>query len=181
MSAWLASEGSEHIMTYTMLRKPVANTSRERTHQRKPESHFEPPRPQNWRERESSTERMSNANYYDLTPHQAPQALAKFEIGDANDSREQEADAIANRVMRMPTAAAPGKVGPPSAAKEPFGFQSAFTDETRGLPSTIGADIRRQHLGGGRTLDVETRNFMEQRFARDLDSIRVHTGTTANE
>lgn len=84
----------------------------------------------------------------------APGAPGGLEVSSPGDRDEQEADRIAERVMRMPAdAAPPGDAGAPPGAS-PGG-------------------------SGGSPLDPATRGFMERRFGADFGSVRVHTGDDA--
>jgi hypothetical protein len=99
---------------------------------------------------------------------------AKLKIGEPNDKYEQEADRIADQIMRMP---------------EP-GYPEYFEDEneriqakqiqaqTLAVPANIETGISALK-GGGQPLPESARAFFEPRFGRDFQDVRVHTGAKA--
>ena len=127
---------------------------------------------------------------------------AKLSVGAPGDKYEQEADATANKVMRMP---APEKEKPlqremASEEKEeevqtkPLadGIQREMAPEekeeevqtklaTEGK-SQAGSNLESQlsgTKGGGSALSDEVRSHMEPRFGADFSSVRVHTDSAA--
>jgi hypothetical protein len=88
----------------------------------------------------------------------------KLDISRPGDGYEQEADRVADQVMRMPD---PGAAAESGRAAE-------------GAPDTSSS---RQTLprGSSRALPEPTRTFFEPRFGRDLSAVRVHTGAHASE
>jgi hypothetical protein len=100
---------------------------------------------------------------------------AKLQVGPANDRYEQEADRVAEHVMRAPSLSPddlghqpPGIQRLPQAAAPEAGFQA---------PASI--EDRLAAAGGGRPLPGATRAIMEARLGADLSSVRVHTGPQA--
>src|SRR5437764_161938 len=92
---------------------------------------------------------------------QAKASAAALAINKPGDAFEQEADRIAEQVMRM---AAPGA---------PAVVQRGATDQaTPETPPPIVQDVVRSP---GQPLDAATRDFMEPRFGRDFSAVRVHT------
>jgi outer membrane protein OmpA-like peptidoglycan-associated protein len=77
-------------------------------------------------------------------------------VSEPGDRYEQEADRVADEVMRMP---APARFEPPLLPLTPYS-----------LPPS---------LGPGRPLDADARNFFESRFGYDFSQVRVHTGREA--
>jgi Domain of unknown function (DUF4157) len=103
-------------------------------------------------------------------------SLAARSSGQASPSSdaalEQEADSVADRVLRMAAPAAPaldrpggGGVGKASAAR----------------PARITASPEAQVPGSGQRLDPDTREFFERRFAYDFSGVRVHADEAAGE
>lgn len=117
---------------------------------------------------------------------------AKLSIGQPNDKYEQEADRVAEQVMRMPD---PGAVqtqtSPPNiqrfCSQCTDGLQRQQEDEEEDdliqaktaagqapqLSDGVASQIQRLK-GGGQALDASTRAFMEPRFGRDFGAVRVH-------
>jgi hypothetical protein len=90
---------------------------------------------------------------------------AKLRIGQPGDIYEQEADRMAEQVVRMPE--------PQTKAGE--------TDHGYIQPSIVPPivhDVLRSH---GQALDPTTRAFMESRFGHDFSKVRVHTDANAAE
>lgn len=97
----------------------------------------------------------------------------KLRIDAPGDSYEQEADRIADRLMRMPE--------PPVERPEPGRLQarrlgSGATGATA-APSAIDDVLR----SPGQPLDPAARVFMERRFGHDLGQVRVHADARAAE
>jgi hypothetical protein len=91
---------------------------------------------------------------------------AKLRVGEPNDAYEQEADRMADRVMRtagpgVQLSCACGGECPRCAAAPPIVYDALRSP--------------------GQALDPATRDFMEARFGRDLRQVRVHTGPSAAE
>ncbi|MCK5545286.1 MAG: DUF4157 domain-containing protein [Desulfobulbaceae bacterium] len=115
---------------------------------------------------------------------------AKLKIGAPNDKYEQEADQVADEVLRMPT--------PPSeqmrhVESEPVQNQTKTarviqqiqaregqTVQDTAVSPHIFADISVLH-GGGQPLPATTRDFFALRFGADFSDVRVHTGDKAAE
>lgn len=110
-----------------------------------------------------------------------------LEVGAVDDPLEREADAAADRVMRMPD---PGPLGltpaPPRLSRKCAGCED---DEARLMAKaepgrTLAHDaapeaVRSVLAGAGRPLDAGDRAFFEPRFGRDLSGVRVHDGADA--
>ena len=115
----------------------------------------------------------------------------KLTLSHPGDADEREADAVADRVMRMaspdgaPIAIAPGQPQVARAcsaceqdddkgriarkAGSPAGNQAAV----RGAAEAVAA--------GGQPLDASTRAWFEPRFGRDLSKVRIHSGPGAHQ
>jgi len=98
--------------------------------------------------------------------HPAPVAIqTKLTINTPGDQYEQEADRIAEQVMRMraPDTDAPG---------------TANGQSTTVVPSTP-AELRATPANSGHPLDSTTRDFFEPRFGLDLSNVRIHEDSRA--
>ena len=120
----------------------------------------------------------------------------KLSVSQPGDIYEQEADVIAEQVMRM---SAEKPIAPPLLRnKENIDRKCAACemkeeDEEKILdisrkPSTssnleatdeVGSEINSLKLGSGSSLDANTSEFMEQRFGYNFGHVRVHTGKDA--
>ena len=117
----------------------------------------------------------------------------KLTVSHPNDLYEQEADRVADQVLRMPDPALtrPGidrtLIRPVSIQRLCQGCEeeeelqrqpqgSARDSEHSGL-DTVTATLRQT----GRPLDRPTRTFFEPRFGVDFSAVRIHTNTQASE
>ncbi len=94
-----------------------------------------------------------------------PRIQAKLTVGEPDDKYEEEADRIADRVMRS---------SQPLSERTP---QQERTSEA--IPSALESRIRDTQQSG-QPLPDETRGFMESRLDTDLSAVKVHTDTEAN-
>lgn len=110
---------------------------------------------------------------------------AKLALSQPGDLYEQEADQIADRIMRMTEPTVQRSCAPCAAggapcpkcqdAQMPKVQRAAATGTERSAPDgLVGA------LGPGRPLDPDTRRFMESRFGTDFGPVRLHTGGAAS-
>src|SRR6266705_3194415 len=133
----------------------------------------------------------------------ARQMQAKLAVSEPHDPLEQEADRVADEVMRMPEPA----VGPADAIspRRPSSIQrrcseceeelqrEALAEEEEAPPiarkqenaSSSHETSRTESLvsklpGRGEPLPDSVRNFMEPRFGVDFSAVRVHTGPEAH-
>jgi hypothetical protein len=125
---------------------------------------------------------------------QKPLALqAKLTVGPAGDRYEQEADRIAESVMRMagPAPAGDGTATPPipggrlqrkctECKEEETRLQrkAAGNSSLETAPPPIVHDVLRSP---GEPLDAGTRAYMEPRFGHDFGGVRVHADARAAE
>ncbi|MGN6353650.1 MAG: eCIS core domain-containing protein [Parafilimonas sp.] len=112
----------------------------------------------------------------------------KLSINQPNDVYEQEADAVADKVMRMPD---------PSINSNSF-FKPAITSIQRKCAHCEEEEKKMQRkemngdmsapaatesyitsLSGGKQLDEKTRNFFEPRMGYDFSNVKIHTDTAA--
>lgn len=115
---------------------------------------------------------------------------AKLKIGQPGDIYEQEADRVADAVMRMRTAPELLQAKHTRNTPEPTGeggecedkgliLQCRTTDQ--GEISTVPPIVHEVLRSPGQPLDSGTRDFMEQRFGHDFSQVRVYTDSKAAE
>lgn len=108
----------------------------------------------------------------------------KLRIGAPGDVYEQEADRVADAVMRMPEPQLVSRGTPViqracPKCQEEEGIQAKAVSSS--LPE-VDADVEsgiQSVRGGGKPLSVNERAFFELRFGYDLSSIRIHTDAPA--
>jgi len=138
-----------------------------------------------------------------LTPGASPQLLVrnrglsprlqtKLTINTPGDQYEQEADRVAEQVMRMPDpnpsttalqrkcacgGSAGGNETCSECAKKELQRSASGTSAVRDAPPIVHDVLR----SPGQPLDSATRAFFEPRFGRDFSGVRVHTSSAAGE
>jgi hypothetical protein len=122
----------------------------------------------------------------------------KLDVSTPGDLHEQEADRVADEILRLPDGAdsAAERVAPhdgPSVEREAAGggrldaagggdgagAQKLPTSEAVHAAGDLPPGVREAVNSPGEPLDVATRAMMERRFGHDFDAVRVHTGETA--
>jgi hypothetical protein len=105
------------------------------------------------------------------TKDETKRLQAQFSVGPAHDPYEQQADRVADSVMRMPEASIEtGTEGiGESIQRIPAGDDAGFDP---------GADFQARQ-DGGQPLSASTRQFMEPRFGADFSHVRVHKDESA--
>jgi Domain of unknown function (DUF4157) len=121
----------------------------------------------------------------DPVQQQAPtgRLQAKLTVGAVDDPMEQQADRIAEQVMRMPDAdarltPAPLQVHRKCAAceeEERLQAKPATNLAAGEAPASVHGVIS----SPGQALDTPTRSFFEPRFGRDMSAVRIHTDPPA--
>jgi hypothetical protein len=110
----------------------------------------------------------------------------KLKLGAPGDVHEQEADRVADQVMRMPEPQAPR----PSAggyiegrnAQDSHARVLTKRAQANDTPGAAAPPIVHEVLRSpGQPLDPATRNFMEPRFAHDFSRVRVHADSKSAE
>lgn len=94
--------------------------------------------------------------------HQMPQM--KLRVSQPGDKHEQEADAVAEQVLRVPDAEVDAAASSHAQATDTPTSEAALA-----VPE------------GGQPLDTEARAFMEPRFGHDFSQVRVHADAPAAE
>ncbi len=102
---------------------------------------------------------------------------AQLTVNALGDRYEQEADRVAEQVLRMAPPAPRAAAGAP-APPRPL-VQRQPVEATGGPPVADPAQIGEVLRGGGQPLDAATRAFMEPRFGHDFSRVRVHTDAPA--
>lgn len=102
---------------------------------------------------------------------------AKLKIEETKDRYEQEADRVAEQVMRMPNAKNSDSneylQAKPFVQRQGSNTQSNATE----IPSIVHDVLRTS----GQPLDQVARDFMESRFGYDFSGVRIHTDAKAAE
>ncbi len=115
---------------------------------------------------------------------------AKLEIGAVDDPLEREADAMADKVMRMPLSGAEfAGISSPVIQRKCADCEQEDEKLQRKSVSNNGGGFASPQLssqitstrGGGLGLDTQTRGFMENGFGRDFSSVKIHTGSYAGQ
>lgn len=116
----------------------------------------------------------------------------ELNVSQPHDPAEQEADRVADQIMRMPV----GEVKPVHSAvhadrtihrgcdtcnDESETVQRKALPSHEKTPSQTPAHVHDAISSGGHPLDHETRSFFEPRFGFDLSSVRIHTDGIAGE
>ncbi len=95
------------------------------------------------------------------------QAKSALKIGAPDDGHEREAEAVADRVVRMKSGDAPLSSTPSS--------RNAIGGHGNAAPASVDSALR----SPGHALDADARAFFEPRFGHDFSPVRVHTGAAA--
>jgi len=143
----------------------------------------------------------STLGMYETLGNQAMQRLlrsgaiqTKLAVGQPGDPYEQEADRVADQVLRMPEPAAPEGVTAPASGEEPLiqrmcteceVEEEATTLQAKAAPGRTpdaGSAVQAHALqGGGQPLPHSVRNFFEPRFDHDFSQVRIHADTRSAE
>lgn len=113
-----------------------------------------------------------------------PNIQPKLKIGQPNDKYEQEADRIADQIIRMPAFSMQRQITPEDEEEELIQRKVTFspTPLNSGLSSTEAPPVVHNVLHSpGQPLDPETRTFMESRFRHDFSRVKIHADGQAAE
>lgn len=99
----------------------------------------------------------------------------KLAIGASNDPLEEEADRVADQVMRM--SAPEVSVAAAAQVSRKFAEYESHTEGTDTAP----ASVDRVLASSGKPLDPALRQDMEQRFGHDFSRVQVHSGAAAEQ
>ena len=112
----------------------------------------------------------------------------KLAISQPDDPYEQEADRVAEQVMRMPDPASVRSSVDSARGTSVTIQRQCTTNEDQewrrkakdSFTETSGADLVSATVRqSGRPLDSDSRNFFEPRFGRDFGAVRIHTNAQA--
>lgn len=124
--------------------------------------------------------RSTGRSFFSAVPVQA-----KLKINEPNDKYEQEADRVADEVVRTPESPI-GKIVPPSIQRkcEACEDEELNRKENSEETPTPSPDLE-AHIGtltgGGRPMNGEEKSFFEPRFNRDFSSVRIHENDPSAE
>ena len=110
-----------------------------------------------------------------------PAVQTKLAVNIPGDKYEQEADRVAEQVMRRPDlhsgpGCCGGTVGTKSSKPAVSNrLQMSASNQTGRAESTESSDVNQVIAVPGRPLDPSTRGFMEARFGHDFGQVRVHS------
>lgn len=118
-----------------------------------------------------------------------PPIQPKLAVSQPGDPYEQEADRVAEQVMRMPVPTvqrtcamcADSSAPCPQCEDSQRGpVQRKVERDSNSAPESVSDSIM-AGFGSGRPLDASTRLFMESRFGQDFRHVRVHTDDRAEK
>jgi hypothetical protein len=133
-----------------------------------------------------------------INPFRQPVIQPRLKVGEPGDKYEQEADAVANTIMRMndgeslrmqpeeeeekmqmqPLEEEEKLQMKSEEEEEPIQKKSTETSQISVTPENINTQIENTR-GSGMQIDEQTRSFMGNRFGADFSKVNVHTGQTA--
>jgi Domain of unknown function (DUF4157) len=115
----------------------------------------------------------------------ARQIQTKLTVGKPNDTYEQEADRVANTVMRMPDT--PNTMVQTIVQRQPDEKKEELVQAKLSIAETtpivlpqVETQIQSMR-GGGQPLPDTTRGFFESRMGYDLSGVRIHADAQAGE
>jgi len=104
-----------------------------------------------------------------------PTIQPKLTVGPANDVYEQEADRVADQVMRMPTLH-----NKPEQDHRSSTIRIQRHVETSGQHDSSFSDVTLPYTGGT-PLSTSMRKYMEPRFGKDFSHVRIHSDRSAQD
>jgi len=122
--------------------------------------------------------------------HSQPTIQRKLTVNQPGDVYEQEADRVADHVMRMSAPVSVQRQCPTCEQEEKLQRKCEHCEEEEknmqrresGTGPEVAPPIVNDVLSSsGQPLDTATRAFFEPRFSRDFSQVRVHTGEKAAE
>ncbi len=152
----------------------------------------QPRGPNRRRHNPRSNPRLANNHHIQHSPN-TPAIQYKLRVSQPHDPLEQEADHIADQVMRMadtelPTLTATPQIqrsccgscaGGGSCEDEPVARHADNTHQDHAGGSHVDRATVMNGLGSGAPLPASERSFFEPRMGADLSHVRVHTGGAA--
>jgi hypothetical protein len=127
------------------------------------------------------------------TAHANPSATnpvqCKLTVGDANDTYEQEADAVAGKVMRMPDqnfiqrkCAHCEEEEKKELQRKPLSQSITTVQAKTGDGATVSTSVNdkiNSSKGNGGSLDASIQSFMQNRMGADFTNVKIHTDSEA--
>jgi len=115
-----------------------------------------------------------------LRPDSLPLLQAKLTVNEADDQYEQEADQVANAVMRMsaPSPSSDEEDDSPPIQRLAISSIQARADGSGEVSSDVESRIQGLQ-GGGQPLPESERHFFESRMGADFSGVRIHSDTNA--
>jgi hypothetical protein len=111
---------------------------------------------------------------------QKPEKIqTRLAVSVPGDVYEQEADRVADEVMRMPDQSGAMPKIHPVAETAGVNRQCASCAAREDAGGDLSSMVAHGTSGGGQALDAQTRGFMEARFGLDFSHVRVHTSSSA--
>lgn len=110
----------------------------------------------------------------------------KLIVGAADDPMEQEADAMADKVMRMPEKSFIQRKCSPcedeEAERKPIAsfIQKKINGDNNTTSDAVHSQIQ-STIGGGSAMSANTKTFMESRFGADFSGVHIHSGGYASQ
>ncbi|SHN27339.1 DUF4157 domain-containing protein [Mucilaginibacter sp. OK098] len=117
----------------------------------------------------------------------------KLAVGAPDDPLEYEADAMADKVMRMPetsfiqrkSGCSCGDYDDEHVRLKPLASQITPFIQTKGdgagaVSDAVSGKIQ-SSMGGGSTMQADTKSFMESRFGTDFSDVKIHNGGESAE
>jgi hypothetical protein len=107
---------------------------------------------------------------------------AKLAVGQTGDIYEQEANRVADAVMRMTEPQVQRRVEKEEEEETEKKKELIMAKEISGKAPEVRDDLHtrlNQSIGSGQPLPKETMTFMEERFSVDFSSVRIHADTEA--
>lgn len=111
----------------------------------------------------------------------------KLNIGSVDDPLEHEADAMANKVMRMPEKSFIQRKCAHCEEEEKAQHKpvETFIQKKETVGNNIESDTISNQIqstkGGGNSMSDTTKSFMENRFGADFSSVKIHNGSYASQ
>nr|MBX2828531.1 DUF4157 domain-containing protein [Flavobacteriaceae bacterium] len=127
---------------------------------------------------------ISNAKQPE-TPFFSPAFIQpKLAIGQVNDSYEQEADNIANKVVGTGTQynSLVSQISPLTASapqRKTTNTHGSNSNPKNGMASSQLESKIQSSKGGGNAMDTDTQTEMSQKFGTNFGAVRIHTDPTA--
>ena len=121
-------------------------------------------------------------NEIEIQPLQKTSIQFKLAIGASDDSLEHEADAMADRVMRMPEQNFIQRKCSDCEVEEKLQRKTlvSFIQGKESSAGTLASDAISNQInaskGNGSGMDSNTQSFMQSRFGADFSEIKIHTG-----